>query len=481
MAAAAIGNVIMSHSVERPAPAADKSAVALSWGGEFAALIKLGWPLILAQLAQNALLTTDVIMLGWLGSKYLAAATLANALFFAVQIFGVGVTSAVAPMVAQALGARDVKSVRRIVRQGLWVSLGLVVLLLPIVWNIRAIYVSIGQDPELATMAETFVHAAVWLFAPAFMTVVMRSFLSAHGATRIILLVTVLSVPLNALLNYLLIFGNWGFPRLELTGSGIATTLVNLAMLLMFSAYVVTHRKYRRYHIFARFFEADWARLRELLRVGVPIGFMLLAEAGLFTFSSLLQGWLGTDEVAAHAVALQLSSMAFMVPLGLSQATTVRVGHAVGAGNSTAVGRAGWVALIATLGFMSTTALAFWLAPHPLVALFLNPDQVENTRALMLAASFMSVAALFQLADGTQVAMAAALRGLSDTRMPLIIALIGYWGLGFPIAYLMGFNAGLGGLGIWFGLAAGLGFVAIALTARFALRDRLHLVRRAMA
>lgn len=450
---------------------------ALGWMGELRALLALGWPLVLAQIAQNALLTTDVIMVGWLGGKYLAAAALANALFICVQLFGVGITSAIAPMVAQALGAGDLRSVRRTVRQGLWVALALVLMLLPIVWNIRPIYLAIGQDPELSAMAEVFVHYAVWLFIPAFMMIVVRSFLSAHGATRPILVITLAGVVINGLLDYALIFGNWGFPRLELAGAGIATTLVNTLMLAMMICYITLHRRYRRYHIFARLFEADWPRFFEIWKVGGPIGLMLLAEVGLFTLAALLQGWLGTDEVAAHAVALQLASLAFMLPLGLSQATTVRVGLAVGEGNSEGVRKAGWVALGTTLVFMTIAASIFVAFPHQLVGLFLDPTNPANVRPLELAAQYLLIAALFQVVDGTQVSMAAVLRGMSDTRIPLIIALVGYWSVGFPVAYLLGFPAGMRGIGIWLGLAAGLAFVAVALTSRFALRERFGLIR----
>lgn len=448
--------------------------------GELGALLKLGWPLILAQLAQNALFTTDLIMVGWLGPKYLAAATLANALFICIQLFGVGVTSAVAPLVAQARGSGNLRAIRKTVQMGLWLSLMLVAILLPLAWNIRPIYLAIGQDPELSALAESFVHTAVWLFVPAFMIVVLRSFLSALGATRVILIITIAGIPLNALFNYVLIFGNFGFPRLELAGAGIATTLVNLVMLAMMALYVVLHPRHRRYHVFARLSAPDWPAFFQLVRIGAPIGAMLLAEVGLFTCASLLQGWLGEAEVAAHAVALQLASMAFMVPLGLSQATTVRVGLALGQGDRKGVGLAGWTALGATLGFMSVTALIMVLFPHQLVGVFLQSGNAENLRPLALAATFLGVAAVFQLADGAQVAMGAALRGISDTRMPLVIALVGYWGIGFPTSYICGFVFGLRGLGIWFGLAVGLGVVAIALITRFALRDRLHLGRLAI-
>lgn len=469
----------MTEIHEAPSAREAEPGLVHGWLFELKALLALGWPLVVAQLAQNALLTTDVILLGWLGPKYLAAGALAHALLICVQLLGVGVTSAVAPLVAQALGARNRRAVRRTVRQGLWIAILLVVLLVPVVWNIRPIYIAIGQDPELSTMAETFVHYACWMFVPAFMLVVLRSFLSAHGATRAILFITVAGVGVNFLLGYGLIFGNFGLPRLEMAGAGLATSLVNLFMFALMLAYVLTHRRYRRYHILARFLKPDWPTFRRIWRVGTPIGLLLLAEVGLFTAAALLQGLLGEAEVAAHAVALQFASLAFMVPLGLSQATTVRVGHAVGAGSTEGVRKAGWTSLGLTLVFMSVSMIVYLSFPHQLVGLFLDPSLAPNREPLALAASFLVVAALFQLVDGAQVTMAAALRGLNDTTAPLIIALIGYWGVGFPVAYVLGFQLGWRGIGIWTGLAAGLSFVSLILVGRFALRDRFGLMGRA--
>lgn len=415
-------------------------------------------------------------MMGWLGPKFLAAGTLATSVLMCLQLFGVGLIGAVAPMVAQALGAKEQRSVRRIVRQGLWAALLLAALITPIIWNLRAVLLALGQDPELAALAENFAHTACWLIAPAFGIIVIRSFLAALGSTKVILLITVAGVLVNGLSNYALMFGNWGFPKLGLAGAGISTTMVNIVMFGLMLLYVQTHRKYRRYHILARFFEADWPHFRDIFRIGLPIGLMLVSEVGLFTSAALMQGWISSESVAAHAIALQFSAIAFMVPLGISQATTVRVGLAYGEKSPRGVQLTGWVSLGTTLAFMSSTCLLFLLMPHTLVGLFLDPANPENTETLTLAASFLVVAALFQLVDGAQVSAGSALRGLSDTKTPLLLALLGYWGIGFPTAYLLGFVFGLQGLGIWYGLAVGLAFAAVSLVTRFALRERLHLV-----
>jgi MATE family multidrug resistance protein len=465
----------MTATLPAPAAGIEIPVSSHSWRGEFRGLFKLAWPLILAQVGQNALVTTDVIVLGQLGAKYVAAAALANAIFICVQLLGIGILGAVAPMVAQSLGARDFRSVRRTVRQGLWLSVILFALLLPVAWNIGAILHALGQDPELIGLVDIFIRYAVWMLLPAFLFITLRSFLSAHGATGAILAITLGGVVVNIAANYALVFGHWGFPRLEMAGSGIATTLVNFFMLALTIAYVEAHRRFRRYHVFHNLLKPDWPRLGQLVVIGGPIGLMLIAEVGLFTSASLLQGWLGEAELAAHSVALTTASLAFMVPLGISQATTVRVGIALGEGNREGIRKAGWMALFVTLAFMSLTALTFFSVPDVIVGFFLNSGIAENRTPLALAASFLVIAGLFQLVDGTQVTMAAALRGLSDTNMPLLIALVGYWLVGFPVAWLLGLQLGFRGVGIWLGLAAGLAVVALVLTIRWALRERLGL------
>jgi len=451
-------------------------AVPPGWGHELRQTLALAWPLAVAQLAQNALLTTDVIMMGWLGPSALAAGSLATAFLNTFLIGAISMVGAVAALVAQDRGRRDIRGVRRTFRQGLWVAIALAAILVPLLWQIRPILLALGQDPAAVLLAESYVHQAVPLLFPALMLIVLRSFLAAFQDTRIVLVITVVGIFVNAGANWVLMFGNLGFPRLELQGAALATLIVNTFMMLLMAAYVLTHRRYRRYHLLGRFWRPDWPRFFSLLRVGAPIGLMVLAEVGLFTAAALLMGLLGTDELAAHAVALQCSSLAFMLPLGLSQATTVRVGLAYGRKDRVAVGRAGWTSLGLTLAFMCLTATSFLVFPTVIVGLFLDPANAGNAQALALAAAYLGIAGLFQLADGAQVSAAGALRGLTDTTMPMVIALIGYWAVGLPVAYVLGFVFDLRGVGVWIGLAAGLGLVAVVLNVRFALRDRLGLV-----
>lgn len=465
-------------TIETPASPAQTDAPRSGWGEEFRATFALAWPLVIAQLAQNALHTTDVILLGWLGSSYLAAGTLGTTFFMPFMVFGVGVVGAVAPLVAQARGARNIKAVRRIVRQGFWASIVLAALLVPIVLQIRPIYEFLGQDPAATAMAEQFIQIMAWSLFPAIGMISLRSFLSAFDATRAVLVITVVGVLVNALIAYALIFGNFGMPRLELRGAAIATLATNIIMFLMMLFYVVRHRRFKRFYILMRFWKPDWGHFRAIFRIGTPIGLTVLAEVGLFTAAALLMGRLGTDEIAAHAIALQCASMAFMVPLGLGIAATVRVGIAYGRGDREGVHKAGWLAFALGTAFMSVSALTFLLFGPNIVRFFLDPSQPENLNALALAASFLAVAGVFQLVDGAQVVAAHALRGLSDTKIPMLIAIFGYWCVGLPVAYVLGLVLDLRGVGVWIGLAVGLAFVAVLLGARFAMRERLGLLDR---
>lgn len=463
-----------------PGAAANSAAAESGWRDELKATFTLAWPLVIAQLAGTALTTTDVIMLGWLGPTYLAAGTLATTFLMPFLVGGMGIVGAVAPLVAQARGARDIKAVRRIMRQGCWAAFVLAACFVPILWQIRPIFALLGQDPNLTLMAEQFVHVAVWMFFPALGLVAFRSLLSAYANTRIILLVTVSGVVFNALVNYALIFGNFGFPRLELRGAALATLLTNVLMFTALATYVLRHRRYRRFHLLVRFWKPDWSRFQQIFRIGTPIGLTTLSEVGLFTAAALLMGQLGTDEVAAHAIAVQCASMAFMVPLGLGVAATVRVGLAYGRNDPQGIHRAGWTAFALGTGFMALSCIIFLTLAPFIVRLFLDPSHAENANALLLAASFLMVAGVFQLVDGVQVVAAHALRGMSDTKIPMLLAIIGYWVVGLPTAYLLGFTLEWRGIGIWTGLAAGLAFVAVVLGTRFALRERLGLLPRAL-
>ena len=451
------------------------------WLEELKATLALSWPLVLTNVAQNALMTSDVILMGWLGADALAAGALGTNLYFALMIFGIGLVSATSPLVAEELGRRRhaVREIRRTVRQGLWSACAIAVPIWLVAWWGEAILLAMGQEPALAAAAGGYIRSLMWSLLPFLFYLVLRSFLAALERPGWALVVGLLAIPLNLAIAWVLMFGQLGFPRLGLAGAGIATTLSSTFMFLGLALVVVLDRRLRRYHLFGRFWRADGARFRALWRIGLPIGLTLAFEVTIFNAAALLMGRIGASELAAHAIALQIASFTFMVPMGVGQAVTVRVGLAFGAGDRDGVTRAGWTAFALGVGFMVFTALLMVLVPHALVGVFLDLADPKNAPVVAFAVSFLFLAALFQLADGAQAVGAGMLRGLQDTRVPMMFALFGYWGIGLPVGVALGFWTPLRGTGIWIGLALGLLVVAALMLWRWTQRERLGLVRAA--
>jgi MATE family multidrug resistance protein len=318
----------------------------------------------------------------------------------------------------------------------------------------------------------------MWCTAPWLLFQLLRNFVSALERPRIVLWLSLAGIAANALLSWSLIFGHFGLPALGLVGGGLGSTLTWVIMCAALMAVVRTDRQFRRFHLFGNWWRFDGQRTIAMVRLGWPIGLTMALEMGVFALAAYFMGWIGAPAVAAHAVALQLAALTFMVPLGLGQAATVRVGLALGRGDDGAIARAGWTAWVIGVGFMATMALIMWSIPRELVTLFLK-DVPANAVTIGLAVSFLRVAAAFQLVDGAQVIGAGMLRGLHDTRWPLLFALVGYWVVGLGIGTWLAFAQDWKGVGIWVGLASGLAAVAALMLARWVLRDRLRLVARA--
>ncbi len=437
------------------------------WRREIWETLCLSAPLAFTQLAMIGINTTDIVMMGWLGPEDLAAGALGMNIYIPLFLFGLGIATVVAPMVAQALGGRDFKGVRRTVRQGFWLTLVFAALFSLVVWNGRWVMLLFGQEAEVALRADAYLKAVTWALLPSLWFVVLRCFVTAHSRPRPALVITIVAVAVNAVGNYGLMFGNFGLPRWELMGAGITSSVVSWLMFAALLGFVLRDRRFKRYAILLRFWRPDWPRFRELFRLGLPIGLTLLAETGLFSGAAFLMGLISTQALAAHAIALQCAAVAFMVPMGISQAAVVRVGLAAGSRDAAAVGRAGWASLIVGTLFMTASALVFWFAGRELVGLFLDLDLPANQAVVQLAVSFLVIAALFQLVDGAQVIGVSALRGLKDTKVPMWLALTGYWGVGFGTSVVLAFPLGLEGTGVWIGLAVGLAFVAVAAVWRF--------------
>lgn len=457
------------------APSAQAGAFAI-WRSDIRPTLALGLPIAGAQLAQMAINTTDVVMVGWLGAAELAAMVLAFNLYILFWLFGMGVIQAVIPLAARARGERKPRELRRAVRMGFWVVALYTLPVMALLWHTETILLALGQKPELASLASSYMRVMMFSFGPSLMTMAIRNFVTVLERAQVVLWATVAGALLNAVLDYLLIFGHFGAPRLGMFGAGIASVATSLATLAILAVYVTGQSKLRRYNVFGRLWRADWPAFVEILKLGWPIGVTLVFEVALFSSSSMMMGWIGTVDLAAHGIALQIASITFMVPLGIGQAGMIRVGLAAGQKDNAAVGRAGWASFAIALSFMGSAALVMWSAPEALVSLFLDPANPQSAQVLAIGSTFLFVAALFQIFDGAQVVGGSVLRGLSDTRVPMIIAIAGYWLVGATLSYGLAFHAGLGGIGIWCGLAAGLAFVALASLYRFALRERFGLV-----
>jgi MATE family multidrug resistance protein len=451
-----------------------------AWLGELRATMALAWPLILANVTQQAIQATDVLLVGRLGATQLAASTLALNLTWTFSIFLLGLITASSPMMATALGQRfnAVRDVRRTFRAGLWI----IAIVMPpywlLMWHVGALMLAFGQSPELAALGQSFLRAYMWLVAPWLVFQLLRNFVAALERPRVVLWLSIAGIMLNALISWSLIFGHFGLPALGLVGSGIGSTITWLILCTALVVVVSTDRKFRRFHLFGHWWRMDGQRILAMVRLGWPIAATMSLEIGVFALAAYFMGWIGAPAVAAHAVALQLAALTFMVPLGLGQAATVRVGLALGRKDEDGISRAGWTSWIIGVGFMGAMALVMWAFPRDLVTLFLK-DTARNALVIGLAVSFLKVAAAFQLVDGAQVIGAGTLRGLHDTRWPLVFAIVGYWVVGLGIGWWLAFGADWKGVGIWIGLATGLASVAVLMLIRWILRDRLGLTRTA--
>ena len=448
------------------------------WSIEARALFALALPLILANLAQSAIHATDLVFLGRLGPDAVGAAALAINLYVPLLLAGMGLITAVSPLVAAERGRRrhSVRDVRRTVRQGLWLGVIVCMPCWAVLWHGEAILLAMRQPPDLARDAGAFLRVLQWGLLPSFLYFALRNFIASIERPVWGTVVLFGAVGINALLGWALIFGAWGAPQLGFEGAALASALSNLFLFVSLALVVDFAKPFRRYAIFGRWWRADWGRMHELIRVGLPIAVTITMEVGVFSGAVFLMGLIGKASIAAHAVALQIAAASFMVPMGLAQAATVRVGLGYGARDSRAVGRSGWTAIAMATGFMALMALVLVVFPRPLIGIFLDTAAPANAEVVALAVGFLVAAAIFQVFDGVQVVALGALRGVQDTTWPMVVAGVGYWVVGIGVGALLAFPAGLEGLGVWLGLASGLAFVAILLLIRWTRREALGLV-----
>lgn len=436
------------------------------WRAELTETVKLAAPLAVTQLGQIAMMTTDIALLGRLGDQVVAAAALSHTVLFAAFTLGMGLVSAVAPLASQAFGARNPRFVRRSVRVGVWAAFLAGVPLTALQFWGEDILLALGQAPESAALAGRYLLGLCWCLVPAWIFMALRNFMSAVNKPEPALWITLAAIPLNGILAYALIYGAFGAPRLDVLGAGVATTLVNVFMCVVAIWIAYTRHPFKKYHILGRFWRPDWPLFGQLLAIGLPISGAFLLEYGLFAAAALLMGKISTSAIAAHQIALQTAAVLYMVPFGISMAATVRVGQAVGRRDGEATRRAGFTAMILAVAFMVIMTVVIALTRHSIPLLFLG-DVAATSETITLAATLLVLGATFFITDGAQSVAAGALRGLNDTRVPLLIAAFSFWIVGFASSYALAFPAGLGAIGVWIGLSLGTSVFAVLLLWRF--------------
>jgi MATE family multidrug resistance protein len=437
---------------------------------DFRSLLSLAAPLVLIQVGTMLMGVVDTIMVGWVSPAALASVALGNMYFFSLSIFGMGVLFALDPIIAQALGAHDELAVRRGLQRGLVLSLALSLPISLALLTVRPVLELVGQPAEVIPDAAGYVYRNALSVWPFYVFVVLRQTLQAHHRVLPIGITVIVANIVNAALNYAWIFGHFGFPAMGVLGSAWATTLSRWVMAAMIL--VLGWRTLRPYVNSVAPNLLDVRPLVRMLKLGLPIGAQMMLEGGAFNLMALLMGWLGVVQVAAHQIALNLASLTFMVPLGVSSAAAVIVGHAVGRGDAERVRRSTVASLVVGAGFMLCMGLLFVAAPEALAGLY-TPDVM----VIALAALLLPIAGVFQVFDGLQVVAIGLLRGLGDTRMPMIVNVVGFWCIGIPISLWLGFGLGYGAEGLWWGLVVGLVIVAVFLIARVRQRESYDLER----
>ncbi len=431
--------------------------------------LKLGMPLIGGNLAQVAVQITDTLMLGWYDVGALAAVALGGTYYFTLLIMGAGIAFAVMPIVAAEEAAGDKTQVRRVTRMALWLSTIYAACAMPLlIWG-GPILAWLGQPETVAAMAGEWLEIAGWGLFASLAMFVLRSYLAALGRTQVVLWALVLAAIVNAAADYVLIFGKFGFPELGIRGAAIASLVTFATSALALAVYSI--RVLPEHELFVRFWRPDWPVFARVFRLGWPIGLTNVSEVGLFAVTAFAMGLLGTVELAAHGIALQIASATFLVHVGLSSAATIRVGAAFGRRDPHGLRQAAKAATWLSAGFVLVTIALFLTLPRTLVGLFLDPSDPAAPAVLTMGAYLLALAALFQAADAGQVMALGYLRGMQDTQKPMMLAAFSYWVVGLPLLYVLAFPLDLGATGVWLGLTAGLTLAGVLLMWRFWLGD----------
>lgn len=445
-----------------------KTALPESWGGEMGALLKLGIPLALTQLISYSVSFVDMVMIGRLSPVDIAAAGVGSVIFYFLWMLTSGPIMAVSPLVSQALGAdqNDRIDPRRSVRMTLWMIIFITPLIVLLAANTERLGIFLGQDATVSAKAQSYILAMMVGLPFILGAGVLRNFLAAIDKTFVPFVITVLTTLVNIGLNFILIFGLYGFPKLGLTGAGLASAISGIVNFVMIAGYIYWDPRAREFRIFENFFRTDWPRFREVFRLGWPMSMATTFEGMLFNAAVLIVGVIGVTQQAAYQIALNVAACAFMMPWGMAMAGAVRIGLARGAKNAAAERRAAGTTITACILLISLIAIPVAIWPEAIAAIYLNLDEAENQAVIAFVITFLPIAAAFALFDAVQVSCNQLLRGLKDVTVPMWITGISYWVVGFPVAYYLGLHTEFGAKGIWYGLMISLGCAAIGLGIR---------------
>ena len=425
---------------------------------ESSALTRLALPVVITQLGNMMLWVVDVVMVGGVGYEELGAASLGRLMVMGTMMFGMGVVLGIDPLITQAHGAGDGERVGLTAQSGLVLAVLISVPIGALWFFTEPILIWTGQDTGLSLMAHDYVLVQLPLIPFFLLFTVLRQYLQGRGIVYPTMWVVFLGNAVNILANWVLIYGKFGFPELGLIGAGIATCITQGFMLAGLAAWIRLGRLHAGAWSGWSRRAWGWPRLKEVVGFGIPVAFQISLEMWAFVAAALLAGWIGKVELAAHTIVINIASVSFMVPLGISFAAVTRVGNLIGERDSRGAQRAAWVAFAMGGGVMVSFAVLFIAARHTMPQIYTGEVSV-----IALAATLLPVAAAFQLFDGVQVVGSGILRGMGQTRPAALFNLVGYYALGLPLAYWLAFPMGMGVAGIWWGLCLGLAVVAILL------------------
>ncbi len=424
--------------------------------------LSLAYPVMLSHLGQVTVHVADSMMVGRIGKEPLAGSSFANSIFVIFLVMGIGMSYAITPQTAQADGEKNIPKLTEILKHGILINTLFGVLLAVIILSGKNLLWFFNQPEIVVELALPYLVIITYSLLPFMLYQAFRQFAEGLGFTKQAMYITIAGNILNIILNYILIFGKLGFEPMGLLGAGVATLISRIVMALLMISFVYFNHRFTQYWYAFKYGNFSWTLIKVNLNLGFPMAFQFIFEVSTFSLAAIMIGWMGTTQLAAHQIAINMASISYMISLGIAAAATIRVGNQLGQKDYKTMRNAAMTCFIMAIGFMSFTAIVFILGRYFLPTLY-----IEDTYVIHQAAILLIIAGLFQLSDGVQVIALGALRGMSDVKIPTLITLVAYWIIGLPLGYLFGFTLNQGALGVWYGLLAGLTIAAVLLFIRF--------------